>query len=997
MAIGLRAFLPLVAVFFIGLVATFGFASKALAQISPPAISNVNPNSGPAAGGTGVTITGSNFSGAFAVTFGSTPAASFSVISPGQINATSPAGTGTVDIRVTTSGGPSPITPADQFTYTLVTPTVTLSSVPNPSNVGQTVTFTVTVTGVAPTGTVLLQDGTTTIGTSPLTAGTATFTTSSLAAGNHSMEAKYSGDANNAAATSPVLIQVVNGPGDSVKLRQMQTFVMPVAAQISGQATIGAIENAIDAGFSDNPQAVTPNGSGFTFQIGAGEPAPARTGAPRTGSDGGAQRGPGSLASGRSGGNGAPAGTRLIDMSSIPLPPGSGMPPAGETQFAPDEVVLQFGPGVSPQQVNEIAQRFGLTVLGQQTIGMLGRSVYTFRIANGQTVRSTIRQVEGAGLSLAIQPHYAYRTTQNDPQAAQIKSLQYVVDKLHLNHVHRSSKGDGVVIAVIDSEIDINQPNLAGTITDRYNAGCGAASSPHAHGTGMAGAIASHGDLLGVAPNAKIIAICAFDGSGQAQSSTMRVINGLDYAIRRGAKIVNMSFAGPQDPALAQALQIARERGVLVVAAAGNAGPKSPPLYPGADPNVLAVTATDENDGLFDGANRGKYVTIAAPGVNVLVPAPGGGVQLTTGTSVATANVSGVAALLMAQKPSLKPEEIRALMVSSARHLGGRGFNSQFGHGLIDPRKALELIVATAPDNDGVRRFVSAPDAGRNTVDEGFAALGYAGEGSVTKARPAVGPSRDWLAWIDIRGTNFSRNTVGSDLKGTQINATVGLTRKLTPDFLVGVFTGYEHFGYNSQAFNGVLKGDGWTAGAYLGWRLSGNLRFDIAGARSNVLINNTAGLSSASYTGQRWLATGGFTGNLRMHGVVLEPSARVSMLWEHENAYSDNFGTQQADRNFAVGRASGGAKVIYPTAWSGTTKLAPYVGLYGDYYFSRDDASNAGLASTPMLQGWSARATAGLGLSLAGGAQLTVGGEFGGIGSDTHIWTWRARGSLPF
>jgi subtilisin family serine protease len=97
----------------------------------------------------------------------------------------------------------------------------------------------------------------------------------------------------------------------------------------------------------------------------------------------------------------------------------------------------------------------------------------------------------------------------------------------------------------------------------------------------------------------------------------------------------------------------------------------------------MAVTATDENDRLFNGANQGKYVTVAAPGVDILVPAPDGGVQFTTGTSVATANVSGVAALLLAQKPSLKPEEVRAILVTTAKHLGSGGINSQFGAGLL--------------------------------------------------------------------------------------------------------------------------------------------------------------------------------------------------------------------------------------------------------------------------------------------------------------------------
>jgi hypothetical protein len=440
----------------------------------------------------------------------------------------------------------------------------------------------------------------------------------------------------------------------------------------------------------------------------------------------------GSLANRGRGGNGAPPGTRLIDMRVMPLPPGSGLPPIGETRFRSNELVLQFADGRTPQDIAAIARRFNLTVAAQQTIGALRRTVYTFRINNGQPVADVIRQIGGAGLNASAQPNYTYGLTQvrgevprevqsevrnadkDDAAAEGGDPAQYVVAKLHLNAAHRITKGDDVVIALIDSRVDTKQPDLAGRIVDTYDAGCGANARPDGHGTGMAGAIASHVGLVGVAPDAKIMAICAFGAgsSGTPQATSASIIRGVDYAIEHGAKIINMSFAGPQDPALAQELQVAREKGILVVAAAGNAGAQSPPLYPGADPNVIAVTATDEHDRLFSGANQGSYVAVAAPGVNVLVPAPDGGVELTTGTSVATAHVSGVAALLLAEGPSRTPEDIRSILVDTAKHLGAEGVNPQFGAGLVNPLKALRSAPEIVGQTSGPAAAATpAPDS----------------------------------------------------------------------------------------------------------------------------------------------------------------------------------------------------------------------------------------------------------------------------------------------
>jgi subtilisin family serine protease len=294
-------------------------------------------------------------------------------------------------------------------------------------------------------------------------------------------------------------------------------------------------------------------------------------------------------------------------------------------------------------------------------------------------------------LIATAQPNFIVRTAQDNAAEPKGDPDQYAIGKLHLPEVHRLATGKGVLIAVIDSEIDAAHPDLAGAIAANFDS-TGTADEPDPHGTGMAGAIASHSKLLGVAPRASLLAVRAFaKKSGGAEGTTFRIVKGLDWAAAQNARIVNMSFAGPSDPAVQAALEGAHDRGLVLVAAAGNAGPKSPPLYPASDPNVIAVTATDVDDELFTNANRGKHIAVAAPGVDVLVPAPGDSYQITSGTSVAAAEVSGVAALMLERNPALKPDEVRRILMATARHLGAKGRNPEFGAGLVDPREAVEM------------------------------------------------------------------------------------------------------------------------------------------------------------------------------------------------------------------------------------------------------------------------------------------------------------------
>ena len=376
------------------------------------------------------------------------------------------------------------------------------------------------------------------------------------------------------------------------------------------------------------------------------------------------------------------------------------VPPPTETRFIKDEVVLQIAGNITVQRLQATVASLGLTLLASENLAITGSTVARFRIDNGRSPAQIIRALAAIQLVAVAQPNYVYTLQQESAAPAPAArgeaaplgdAAQYVLEKLKISDVHRIAKGANVPIAVIDSEIDATHPDLEGAVTQRFDA-VGAPEKPHPHGTGMAGAIAAHQRLLGIAPGAQLLAVHAFSSdAAKAESTTFNILKGIDWSVRQGARIINMSFAGPRDPSLDRALKAAYDKGVVLIAAAGNAGPKSPPLFPGADPNVIAVTATDVDDKLFAGANRGKYISVAAPGVDILVPAPASSYQLTTGTSVAAAEVSGIVALLLERNPKLTPADIRRILTASAKRLGPGEGDDNFGSGLIDPLNALQL------------------------------------------------------------------------------------------------------------------------------------------------------------------------------------------------------------------------------------------------------------------------------------------------------------------
>jgi subtilisin family serine protease len=209
----------------------------------------------------------------------------------------------------------------------------------------------------------------------------------------------------------------------------------------------------------------------------------------------------------------------------------------------------------------------------------------------------------------------------------------------------------------------------------------------------MAGVIAAKDQITGIAPNVEILSALAFAPPKKGESAsgtTYAIIKSMDWAYRSGARVFNLSFAGPKDKLLIKALDALADHDAIMIGAAGNAGPGKPPAYPAAHDGVIAVTATDQNDALYTMANRGTYVAVAAPGVDIITTTPGGGYEFVSGTSIATAHVTGVVALVLERHPDLKAGHVAQLLANASIDLGAKGVDSEFGAGLVDAVAALK-------------------------------------------------------------------------------------------------------------------------------------------------------------------------------------------------------------------------------------------------------------------------------------------------------------------
>ncbi|MNK60372.1 Thermophilic serine proteinase precursor [compost metagenome] len=388
---------------------------------------------------------------------------------------------------------------------------------------------------------------------------------------------------------------------------------------------------------------------------------------------------------------------------------------------ASPRAVIEFRSGASGRGLSDLMAKNG--VKSVSSLPQLGMSVVS--LPKGKDRAGLLKTLAAHPDVASVEADARVRASYvpNDPQ----HRSQYGNNALRLPQAWDVARGKGVIVAVVDTGVDLSHPDLRENLVsgisfvnqveveDWDNPGQTlvepfANKGPiddHGHGTHVAGTIAAAMNGIGVvgaAPNAKIMPVKVLSHTRSGFGSD--VASGIVWAVEHGAKVINLSLGvyGGSKP-VERAVRYALAKGVVVVAAMGNDREDSyleygiHPSYPAALPGVIAVGATDDRDQVASFSNAGKWISVSAPGVDILSTTPTYEVSdplpyeygSMSGTSMASPYVSGVAALLLSLYPNMTPAQVKARLESTADDVGIPGFDTFTGHGRINAARALGL------------------------------------------------------------------------------------------------------------------------------------------------------------------------------------------------------------------------------------------------------------------------------------------------------------------
>jgi subtilisin family serine protease len=348
-----------------------------------------------------------------------------------------------------------------------------------------------------------------------------------------------------------------------------------------------------------------------------------------------------------------------------------------------------------------LARTYNLRETGAFPLSSLGIMCIVFQVPDDRPIADVIAGLSADPQVESVQVNQLFQSLQSvhaDPYA----DLQYGAHSIRADLAHRWATGRGVKIALVDTGVDTGHPDLEGRIakTATFVQGGEKSFTEDLHGTAVAGIIAADADnhvgIFGVAPEAQIMVAKACwhraPAAVEAVCSSWALARAIDFAIAGDAQILNLSLGGPPDPLLARLIAKAVDRGATVVAAVMERGAPAPGFPASLDP-VIAVIASDVHGEVRLPAGLARRGLLAAPGIDILTTSPHGGYDFRSGSSLAAAHVSGVAALLLERDPRLTGAAVRALLAETARPVAAaRGSVS----GVVDACAAVAKLVPAA-------------------------------------------------------------------------------------------------------------------------------------------------------------------------------------------------------------------------------------------------------------------------------------------------------------
>lgn len=308
----------------------------------------------------------------------------------------------------------------------------------------------------------------------------------------------------------------------------------------------------------------------------------------------------------------------------------------------------------------------------------------------------------GVALSVAMAPLVGPAPAYAD----EVRNQQWHLSHLRVDAAWQHSTGEDTVVAVIDSGVDSDHPDLRGKVLpgiDLVDEGGDGHTDEVGHGTGVAALIAGHDDpagVVGIAPGAKILPVRVLDQDNRYDDGST-VAKGLRWAVDHGARVANLSLGSAKHSAdLADAIQYAYDHDVVVVACGGNVGVEKTDeiWYPASEPGVIAVTGLDQEGRFWKSSLHGPQSVVSAPAVKLVGARPGGYWKV-QGTSFAAPMVSAAATLVRSHWPDMSAANVVNRLIRTARDKGPEGRDDRYGFGVVDPVGALTNPVASVRKN----------------------------------------------------------------------------------------------------------------------------------------------------------------------------------------------------------------------------------------------------------------------------------------------------------